>query len=69
MTNISKDRQRLIFQGKPLTNNGLLADYGLRDGFTIHLVERPLMKLVMASFPDFLSNSSGINELINRIFR
>lgn len=38
---IVADRQRLIYQGRPLTdNNRTLASYGLQDGFVIHLVER-----------------------------
>ncbi|VDO59895.1 unnamed protein product [Onchocerca flexuosa] len=39
---ILESRQRLIFQGHPLLNNDrLLKDYGIADGLTLHMVERP----------------------------
>ncbi|CAG9538151.1 unnamed protein product [Cercopithifilaria johnstoni] len=40
---ILESRQRLIFQGHPLlSNDRLLKDYGIADGLTLHMVERPL---------------------------
>uniref|UniRef100_A0A915Q5Y2 Ubiquitin-like domain-containing protein n=1 Tax=Setaria digitata TaxID=48799 RepID=A0A915Q5Y2_9BILA len=39
---ILESRQRLIFQGRPLlSNDRLLKDYGIADGLTLHMVERP----------------------------
>uniref|UniRef100_A0AAF5RTH2 Ubiquitin-like domain-containing protein n=1 Tax=Wuchereria bancrofti TaxID=6293 RepID=A0AAF5RTH2_WUCBA len=39
---ILESRQRLIFQGHPLlSNDRLLKDYGITDGLTLHMVERP----------------------------
>uniref|UniRef100_A0A1I7VFW5 Ubiquitin-like domain-containing protein n=1 Tax=Loa loa TaxID=7209 RepID=A0A1I7VFW5_LOALO len=39
---VLESRQRLIFQGHPLLNNDrLLKDYGIADGLTLHMVERP----------------------------
>lgn len=39
---ILESRQRLIFQGHPLfSNDRLLKDYGIADGLTLHMVERP----------------------------
>ncbi|CAJ0936955.1 unnamed protein product, partial [Mesorhabditis belari] len=41
-TGIPANRQRLIYQGRPLTNNsGALETLGIQDGHVIHLVERP----------------------------
>uniref|UniRef100_A0A158Q8E8 Ubiquitin-like domain-containing protein n=1 Tax=Elaeophora elaphi TaxID=1147741 RepID=A0A158Q8E8_9BILA len=41
---ILESRQRLIFQGHPLLNNDrLLKDYGIADGLTLHMVERPVI--------------------------
>uniref|UniRef100_A0A1I7XBD8 BCL2-associated athanogene 6 n=1 Tax=Heterorhabditis bacteriophora TaxID=37862 RepID=A0A1I7XBD8_HETBA len=40
--NIPSDRQRLIFQGRPLLDDAKsLSSYGVREGLVIHLVERP----------------------------
>jgi len=39
-TGVSVDRQRLIFQGKVLLNEKAIKFYAIRDGVTIHMVER-----------------------------
>lgn len=39
---VPSSRQRLIFQGHPLLHNDrALKDYGIADGLTLHMVERP----------------------------
>lgn len=41
---ILESRQRIIFQGHPLlSNDRLLKDYGVTDGLTLHMVERPVI--------------------------
>ncbi|VDM38689.1 unnamed protein product [Toxocara canis] len=40
--NVPASRQRLIFQGHPLlVNERTLSEYGIADGLTLHMVERP----------------------------
>mmetsp|Transcript_9861 Transcript_9861/g.16136 ORF Transcript_9861/g.16136 Transcript_9861/m.16136 type:complete len:557 (-) Transcript_9861:1032-2702(-) len=39
-TGVASDKQRLIFQGKVLKNDKSLKFYSIKDGVTIHMVER-----------------------------
>lgn len=41
LTGILHERQRLLVSGHPLQDGDRLCDRGVRDGHTIHLVERP----------------------------
>lgn len=41
LTGILHERQRLLVSGHPLQDEDRLWDRGVRDGHTIHLVERP----------------------------
>lgn len=40
MTNISSERQRLIYRGRVLDNSSTISELGLESGHTLHLVER-----------------------------
>jgi Ubiquitin family len=41
LTGVRHERQRLLFAGHALQDDQRLHDRGVRDGHTIHLVERP----------------------------
>lgn len=42
ITSIPKERQRLIFRGRPLTDDSRsLNSYGVYDNYAIHLVDKP----------------------------
>jgi Ubiquitin family len=41
LTGVLRERQRLLFAGHALQDDQRLRERGVRDGHTIHLVERP----------------------------
>lgn len=41
LTSIESDRQRLIYRGRVLSDTGIVADYNIENGHTIHMVAKP----------------------------
>lgn len=59
LTSIPKDRQRLIFRGRPLTDESRsLSSYGVHDDYAIHLVDKP-QPLPQAAGPSGGASGSG----------
>lgn len=56
-TEIDEDRQRLIYKGRVLLDSGVVQDYNIEDGHTVHMVARPV------NYRELQSNDSNASTV------